>query len=159
MFQHEVVSTRNCDIMVVTDQTNLCSYVWVWGASDHAFLYIYIRILCLVSGTHVLVHLILRVLSTYKLVHRCVCMVSCATSWIRVLCACSTTARNTDAILCVFIARVQMCVVNSCCCNVSVAKYIVHLALPLETSIGHLLVERATDSASVICDWLRHLSV
>ena len=84
---------------------------------------------------------------------------ACATSWIRVLCACSTIARKRDAVLCVFIARVQMCVVNLCCCNVSVAKYMVHLVLPLETSIGHLLVERATDSASVICDWLRLLSV
>ena len=40
-----------------------------------SYIYIYIRILCLVSGTHVLVHLTLRGFSTYGVVHRCVCMV------------------------------------------------------------------------------------
>ena len=64
---------------------------------------------------------------------------ACATSWIRVLCACSTLrVKQMRFYMC--LSPVCRCVLWTCCCNVSVAKYIVHLALPLETSIGNLLI-------------------
>ena len=142
MFHHEVVSSRMCEIMVVSEQTHQCTYSRMWASSEHVFLYVYIFIMCLVSGTHVLVRLTLPVLWSYDLVHWCVGMVARAQPHGRV---CSLYIFSW---LCVNLMWVHLLVYRVCavlCCarmfaKVTVSKYDVHLATPSETSIVNLLV-------------------
>ena len=83
-------------------------------AFNHAFIYIYIHMYTLFGVRNS------RTCASdsawFQHIRRCPSMClhgrACATLWIRVLCACSTTARKTDAVLYALIARVQMCVVN-----------------------------------------------